>query len=82
MAGQGLEVVAWTYWGLPMVLLLFIRRLLSSTKADREAIRSSFDSRGCLLNGVLMALSRMERIPQRVCGTSLMVAVRRRQLSG
>lgn len=82
MAGQGLEVVEWTYWGLPMVPLLFIRKMLVSNQADHEAIRNGFDSRGRLLNGVLMALSRMERIPQRIYGTSLMAVVCRHQPAG
>lgn len=82
MAERGLEIVEWTYWGLPMVPLLFIRKMLSLRTTDREAIRSGFDSRGRLLNGVLMALSRMEHIPQQFYGTSLMAAVRRRRPSG
>lgn len=82
MAGAGLEILDWTYWGLPMMPLLFLRKILSPKRTDREVIRSGFDSRGRLLNGALMALSRMERIPQRICGTSLMAVVHRRRRNG
>lgn len=81
-ARQGLEILQWTYWGLPMVPLLFIRKMLLAKKTDRDTICSGFDSRGRLFNEALMTLSRLERIPQKIYGTSLMAVARRRQPSG
>lgn len=82
MVGRGLEILQWTYWGLPMVPLLFIRKMLLARKTDRDTICSGFDSRGRLFNEALMTLARLEHIPQRMYGTSLMAAVRRRRPSG
>lgn len=81
VVGKGLEILQWTYWGLPMVPLLLIRKILLAKTTDRDTICSGFDSRGRLFNEALMTLSRLEPIPQGIYGTSLMAAVRRRQPS-
>ena len=66
---NGLEVRASAYWGLPLVPLLMLRKMMSLPKNDAKA---GFDSRGPLLNRLLLWTARCEPIPQKLFGTSVM----------
>jgi hypothetical protein len=76
-AGHHFELIEWTYWGLPMVPVLILRKLLLRRKTAAVSLRMGFDPRTRLLNAMMFALSRCERIPQQICGTSLMAVMRR-----
>jgi len=67
---NGLKVKASTYWGLPLVPLLLARKAITLPGSDGK---SGFDSRGRHTNELLGLLARMEPIPQRLLGTSVMV---------
>jgi len=68
-----LEVTDWSYWGLPLVPALALRKLWLMGNHDRKKIISAgFDSRTPAINGMLRFLSRCEAIPQKFLGTSLM----------
>lgn len=68
----GFRLVRWTYWGMPLIPLLFARKL-ALRKAQREqVIRRGFAPPSRSWNKVLLALSRAERIPQHLAGTSIM----------
>lgn len=72
---SGLEIARWTYWGLPMTPLLWLRRLRLAGASDEEAYRKGFQPPGRLANRILRVLSRCERVPQRLFGTSLMAVL-------
>jgi 2-polyprenyl-3-methyl-5-hydroxy-6-metoxy-1,4-benzoquinol methylase len=68
-----LEAREWSYWGLPLVPMLALRKLWLMGKHDQqEIITAGFDSRSESVNRMLGLLSRCEPIPQHLFGTSLM----------
>ncbi len=71
-----LEVARWTYWGLPLVPTLLLRKmwLLGSHDQDK-IITSGFDSRTPGINNALGLLAKCEVIPQKLLGTSLMAVL-------
>jgi len=70
---NNLEVIAWTYWGLPLVPTLALRKLWLMGNHDPDKILSAgFDSRTGIINHLMEILSRCEPIPQTFLGTSLM----------
>jgi 2-polyprenyl-3-methyl-5-hydroxy-6-metoxy-1,4-benzoquinol methylase len=63
----------WTYWGLPLVPVLAVRKLWLVGKSDQqEIITAGFDARSPAVNKMLGMISGWERIPQHLLGTSLM----------
>jgi 2-polyprenyl-3-methyl-5-hydroxy-6-metoxy-1,4-benzoquinol methylase len=69
-----LEVKDWSYWGLPLVPALALRKLwLIGNHDQKKIISAGFDTRTPAINGMLRFLSRCETIPQKFLGTSLMV---------
>lgn len=77
-ARNRLRVRGWTYWGLPLVPTLALRKLWLWAKRDkREIISTGFDSRSTAINRVLGLAARCERIPQKLLGTSLMAILER-----
>ena len=80
---NALDVTAWTYWGLPLVPTLAIRKIwLSFNRDQNSTIRTGFDSRSPFVNRALAMLSRLESIPQKMLGTSLMAVLKRRTAGG
>jgi len=77
---NGLEVGEWTYWGLPLLPPLILRKLwLLGSHDEDEIISTGFDSRGDTINQLLGALSKCEPIPQKLAGSSLMAVLCRSQ---
>jgi SAM-dependent methyltransferase len=73
---NGLETQEWSYWGLPLVPTLVLRKLwLTGQRGQSTIITTGFDSRSTAINSVLGALSRCEWIPQKFLGTSLMAVL-------
>jgi len=80
---SALDVISWTYWGLPLVPTLAIRKIwLSMSREQSSTIRKGFDSRSPFINRAFATLSRLESIPQKVLGTSLMAVLKRRTVGG
>jgi hypothetical protein len=78
MAANGLGLKNWSYWGLPLVPSLLIRKLwLMGKHNESEIICAGFDSRSNTINKMMAILSRMEWLPQRFLGTSLMAVFKR-----
>lgn len=78
MAANGLTLKEWTYWGLPLVPPLLLRKLwLIGKRDEKEIIRAGLDSRSSLINRMMGLLSGLEWIPQRFLGTSLMAVFQR-----
>jgi hypothetical protein len=82
MGRSGLGVTKWTYWGLPLVPALMLRKLWLLGKHDQDKIISEgFDSRSPFINNFLATASKCEPIPQKLVGTSLMAVVERNQIA-
>ena len=79
-ARSGLRVQKWSYWGLPLVPTLALRKLWLRGKKDKVGIISSgFDSRSKTINRLLRLVSQCEMVPQKLLGTSLMAILERIQ---
>jgi len=69
---NGLKARALTYWGLPLIPLLLLRKMMSLAQGNGKA---GFDSRGPGINTALLLLARCEPLPQQFVGTSVMAVV-------
>lgn len=76
-ARNGLVTEAATYWGLPLMPLLWIRKRWVQNRKREEIISEGMDPKVGPVNALLKIWSRLETIPQRWTGTSLMVVVRK-----
>lgn len=73
-----LEMEKCSYWGLPLVPTLMVRKLWLMGKRDQsKIITTGFDSRSPALNNALRILSSCEMIPQRLLGTSLLAVLQK-----
>ncbi len=77
---SGLEIEDWSYWGLPLIPALVVRKfwLMGRTDSD-EIIGAGFDSRSGAINGLMGMVSGCEPIPQKLAGSSLMAVLERRR---
>jgi len=67
---------AWTYWGLPLVPTLMLRKLwLLGTRERSKIITAGLDARTPSINMAMGWLARCEVIPQKLLGTSLMAVL-------
>ncbi len=69
---NGFKARAFTYWGLPLVPLLLLRKTMSMQRSNGK---SGFDARGSAMNALLGLLARAEPLPQRFLGTSVMTVL-------
>jgi hypothetical protein len=70
---NGLQLKEWSYWGLPLVPTLLLRKVWLMGQQDQsKIITSGFDSRSRVINRALGLLSGCEWIPQKWLGTSLL----------
>jgi SAM-dependent methyltransferase len=75
-----MDIEDWTYWGFPLVPTLALRKLwLRGRRDESNIITAGFDSRSKAINVALGVLSRWERIPQKLLGTSLMAVLRKKE---
>ena len=74
---NGLALEAATYWGLPLMPLLWIRRFWIRNTSEDQIIAQGMDSRTGALNSLLHLWSRLEWLPQQATGTSLMMLLRK-----
>jgi SAM-dependent methyltransferase len=73
---NNLEISKCTYWGLPLLPALALRKLWLLGKHDENQIVSAgMDSRSEVINRLLGLASQCEPIPQTVLGTSLMAVL-------
>ncbi len=73
---QGLKVTDWTYWGLPLLPPLIVRKVLLGGETDQDKIISKgFDPRSKFVDGCMAVLSKCEPIPQKIVGTSLLAVL-------
>lgn len=68
-----IRVTAWSYWGIPLIPALLLRKLwLSGQRGKTHIISTGFDSRNKFVNRCLHVISKCELIPQKFMGTSLL----------
>jgi SAM-dependent methyltransferase len=79
---NGLEVLRWTYWGLPLLPTLLFRKLwLSGNQEQSKAYSAGFDAGSQSVNGLLGFVSKFENIPQKIAGTSLTAVLQAKAMS-
>ena len=71
---NGLVASAFTYWGLPLVPLLLVRKVMTIERSNGNA---GFDAGSPTMNRLLSFVARCERVPQRLMGTSVMAVLRK-----
>lgn len=77
-AGCGLFRLKSTYWALPMVPILLLRKaILKFQKGERAIVKTGFAPPSNLANSILFWISSLEIIPQRLLGTSAMCVFRK-----
>ncbi len=69
LEANGFKVRVSTYWGLPLVPLLLVRKAIPLSSGDGK---SGFDPKGRGTNRMLRLLARAELVPQSFLGTSVM----------
>lgn len=75
-ARNGLQIQQWSYWGLPLVPILVLRKLWLMGQQDQsKIITAGFHSRSPSINKALGIVSKCELIPQKFLGTSLMAVL-------
>ena len=74
---SGMRISRWTYWGLPLLPLLLIRKIWVAGRSDEAIVSAGFDSGGGARDRILRWLSRCEHVPQHFAGTSLMAVLER-----
>jgi 2-polyprenyl-3-methyl-5-hydroxy-6-metoxy-1,4-benzoquinol methylase len=75
---QGLQVRARTYWGLPLLPSLWLRKWHLQYVRSEVVIRRGFDPGSKLADRAMYLLSCLEPIPQQLFGTSVMLLADRR----
>jgi SAM-dependent methyltransferase len=75
-ARNKLMIAHYTYWGLPLLPLLVLRKLWMFAHAGQSAIGAGFDTGGPIRDRALRWLSHCETIPQHWIGSSLMAVLR------
>jgi hypothetical protein len=69
---NGFRIRASSYWGLPLVPLLLLRKTI---RMERNNGKAGFDAHGDTMNRFLSLLSQCEPLPQRLLGTSVMAVL-------
>lgn len=72
-----LETCVCTYWGLPFYPLLLTRKILLTQLEDAAAFERGFKPPNQFANLMLKILARLELLPQRFLGTSIMAVLQK-----
>jgi SAM-dependent methyltransferase len=73
VATAGLNEKVTTYWGYPLVPLLWVRKMMLRGARGPKVIQTGFSPRSALINHALTMLAGLERIPSKTYGTGLMM---------
>jgi SAM-dependent methyltransferase len=71
-----LQIVGSTYWGMPLLPFLIVRKQHLRFVPNEKVIQRGFDPGNKLVNEAMYRLSLAEVIPQKLCGTSAMILAR------
>lgn len=73
---SGLQVERWSYWGLPFIPMLMLRKLwLAGKQGSQEIIAGGMDARSEFFDTAFAFISRCEVTPQKFAGASLMAVL-------
>lgn len=76
---QGMDVTKWTYWGLPLLPTLAVRKVWLGGETDQDkVITKGFDARSRFVDASMAMLAKCEPIPQKLAGSSLMAVLERK----
>ncbi|MBV9489519.1 MAG: class I SAM-dependent methyltransferase [Verrucomicrobia bacterium] len=75
---HGLVVEQATYWGLSLLPALWIRKRILAGVKPEQVIRRGFSPVNRVVNEGMLLLSKVEPLPQKVAGTSVMALGRRK----
>jgi SAM-dependent methyltransferase len=73
VAKAGLNEKVTTYWGYPLIPLLWLRKKMLKGTRGPQVIQAGFSPRGAFVNHALALLAGLERIPSKTYGTGLMM---------
>jgi len=73
VAKVGLKEKVTTYWGYPLVPLLWVRKIMLKDTRGAQVIQTGFSPRNAFINHALTLLAGLERIPNKTYGTGLMM---------
>jgi hypothetical protein len=77
VADSGLRVTNWTYWGLPFIPILALRKMWLMVASNKSKVISrGMETKSPAANKAMRMVSRFEKIPQCAAGTSLMAVLR------
>ena len=76
---HGLAIEKATYWGLSLLPALWVRQQVLAGAKPEDVIRRGFSPGHALVNRTMLLLSRLEPVPQRFAGTSVMALARRKR---
>jgi SAM-dependent methyltransferase len=68
----GLQTEVCTYWGLPLYPVLMLRKILVSFSKESSVYEKGFTPPNALSHSMLRFISRLEFVPQRFLGTSIL----------
>ncbi len=75
----GLSLVEVSFWGLPYLPILWLRkRLLAAKTSEQDIISTGFKPPSSIANTLLAGLGYLELIPNHIIGTSLMCLVQKK----
>ena len=77
VSAQKLQVLTSTYWGMPLLPFLIVRKQQLQFVRAEKVIQCGFDPGSKSVNHAMYLLSLAELIPQRACGTSAMLLARK-----
>ena len=71
------EIEIRSYWGFSMLPLLWLRKFYLKRVPPEETINGGFGPRNEVINWLLRMATRVEVVPQSLCGTSVMILARK-----
>jgi hypothetical protein len=74
----GFECVSYSYWGLPLTPLLWLRKIIIRNKTPEEIIQTGMEPGSKLMNWLLLKSSNLEIIPNHFYGSSLMAVFKKK----
>jgi SAM-dependent methyltransferase len=72
-----LKVERWSYWGFSLIPVLIARNIVTSFSERSKIIERGFSPSSPIMDSLLMFLSRLERLPNHLLGTSMMAVFRK-----
>ncbi|MBW4530104.1 MAG: class I SAM-dependent methyltransferase [Aphanothece saxicola GSE-SYN-MK-01-06B] len=72
-----LKAERWSYWGFSLIPVLIARNIVTSFSEQSKIIQRGFSPSSPTMDSLLMFLSRLEKLPNHLLGTSMMAIFRK-----